>query len=221
MVYIVGDLHGDINRFKEPAIKKLRRKDTLIVLGDFGFLWAGGEKEARTLKWLGKRRYTTLFIEGTNDNYDLLKEYPQGSYMGARCREISGKLRQIMRGEVCEIDGLRLFLFGGGESLDKHERTEGVNWWRSEMPTADEMDNAEANLGKNNWQVDYVLTHEPTASLALFIDQDRLETNRLGRFFDEIEKKITYKTWFCGTFHKDMAVGTKAAIVYKTPVALQ
>lgn len=221
MVYIIGDLHGDINRLKEPAIKRLTRHDTLIVLGDFGFLWKGGAKEAAAIKWLGKRRYNLLFIEGTNDNYDLLKEYPVGEFAGGRARVISGQLRQLMRGDVFTIDGLKLFCFGGGDTQDKSERIEGVNWWRSEMPTADELDNAENNLAKHGWQVDYILTHEPTAKIALFIDQDRLETNRLNRFFDDIAQRTTYKTWYCGSCHRDMAIGTKAGIVYRTLVQLK
>ncbi|MDL2215719.1 metallophosphoesterase [Ruminococcaceae bacterium OttesenSCG-928-N02] len=221
MLYVIGDLHGDLNRLKEPAIKRLTKRDTLIVLGDFGFLWAGDEREKRNLKWLSQRKFNLLFIEGTKDNYDLLREYPVQEFAGGRCRHIGGNVRQLMRGEIFTIEDMKLFCFGGGESQDKAERTEGVNWWRSEMPTADELDNAEENLAKNKWQVDYILTHEPSAKLSLFIDQERIETNRLGRFFDELAEKVTYKTWYCGCFHRDMAIGTKAAVVYRTPVQLK
>ena len=34
-------MHGDFERFKLPAMKKLKKGDTLIICGDFGFLWDG------------------------------------------------------------------------------------------------------------------------------------------------------------------------------------
>lgn len=39
MVYITGDMHGDLSRFKNPIFKKLKAGDVLIVCGDFGFIW--------------------------------------------------------------------------------------------------------------------------------------------------------------------------------------
>ena len=39
MVYVTGDMHGDASRFSDPRLKKLKKGDTLLVCGDFGFLW--------------------------------------------------------------------------------------------------------------------------------------------------------------------------------------
>lgn len=35
MIYLTGDLHGDIERLKSKEMKKLKKGDTLIVCGDF------------------------------------------------------------------------------------------------------------------------------------------------------------------------------------------
>jgi hypothetical protein len=40
-----------------------------------------------------------------------------------------------MRGEVYNIEGNSIFVMGGGYSLDKDFRTEGVSWWPQEMPS--------------------------------------------------------------------------------------
>ena len=45
MIYVTGDIHGQIDRFKEKELKALKKKDTLFVLGDFGFLWDGSRQE--------------------------------------------------------------------------------------------------------------------------------------------------------------------------------
>ncbi|MFR1808666.1 MAG: calcineurin-like phosphoesterase, partial [Pygmaiobacter massiliensis] len=71
MIYVTADLHGDVDRLRSLPVK-LGRKDTLIVLGDFGFLWDGSKAEKKMLKWLGKRRYQLLFLDGAHENYDLL-----------------------------------------------------------------------------------------------------------------------------------------------------
>ena len=41
MIYITGDTHGDIDRFKQ--FKKLfpKYKNHVFVCGDFGFVWSG------------------------------------------------------------------------------------------------------------------------------------------------------------------------------------
>ena len=97
MIYVTGDVHADLGRFKGRAAKKLKKGDTLIVCGDFGFVWDGSKKEQRVLKWLGKRRYSVLFVEGTHDNLDLLAGYPVVDFCGGKARQISGKCHQLLR----------------------------------------------------------------------------------------------------------------------------
>ena len=44
MIYVTGDTHGQIDRFKEKPVAGLKKGDTLIVLGDFGRFQTGEEK---------------------------------------------------------------------------------------------------------------------------------------------------------------------------------
>lgn len=118
MVYVTGDIHGDLSRFKSRELRGLKKNDYLIVCGDFGFLWDGSKEERRILKWIGKRRYHVLFVEGSHDNYRLLLGYPKTPWNGGEIRRISGKLAHLCRGGVFEIDGKTVFAFGGGESED-------------------------------------------------------------------------------------------------------
>ena len=50
LVYITGDMHGDLSRFKNPIFKKMKAGDVLIVCGDFGFIWDGSRQEKQNLK---------------------------------------------------------------------------------------------------------------------------------------------------------------------------
>lgn len=76
MLYITGNMHGEMARFEDSRIRKLKKGDTLIVCGDFGFLWDGGAKEEKNLKKLGSKKYQILFVDGTHENFDLLENIP-------------------------------------------------------------------------------------------------------------------------------------------------
>ena len=134
MIYLTGDLHGDFERFRSKEMKKLKKGDTLIVCGDFGFVWDGSKKEQSILKKLGKSKYQILFIEGTHDNLDLLSQYPQEEWNGGKVRRISGSLLKLERGEVFELEGKRFFAFGGGESPEMELRAADGTWWQQELP---------------------------------------------------------------------------------------
>lgn len=47
MVYLTGDTHGDLDRFKHGKLRWLTKRDTVIVLGDFGFVWDGSKAEQK------------------------------------------------------------------------------------------------------------------------------------------------------------------------------
>ena len=62
MIYVTGDMHGDISRFSERSIKKLKKDDTLIILGDFGFLWSGSEEEEKNLELIKNKKYINFYL---------------------------------------------------------------------------------------------------------------------------------------------------------------
>ena len=55
MVYLTGDTHGDLDRFRHGRLRWLGKRDIVVVLGDFGFVWDGSAKEQKKLDWLRKR----------------------------------------------------------------------------------------------------------------------------------------------------------------------
>lgn len=129
MILITGDLHGELERFQDKQIKRLKKGDTLIVCGDFGFVWDHSQKEQKVLEKLGKKKYNILFVEGTHDNLSILSQYPEEQWNGGTVRRISGNLMKLERGSVYTVEGKTFFAFGGGESGDMDARREGVSWW--------------------------------------------------------------------------------------------
>ncbi|MBR7085512.1 MAG: metallophosphoesterase, partial [Oscillospiraceae bacterium] len=82
MVYITGDMHGEWERFKEKAIRQLKKEDTLIICGDFGFIWDGSKKEKQVLKKMSELPFTVAFLDGCHENFDLLEQYPKEKLHG-------------------------------------------------------------------------------------------------------------------------------------------
>lgn len=214
MIYITGDIHGDYSRFKDPALRKLRKNDALIICGDFGFIWNGSKEEKKLLRKIGKRRYNVLFVEGSHENYDLLEQYEVSDWCGGKTRKISGRLRQLMRGQVYEIAEKTVFAFGGGQSDDSMELIEGQNWWPREIPTEDELSEGIQNLEKVDYNVDFVVTYEPPAKLHDFIDHKSGDVNHINTFLNNIYENATFTKWFFGKLHLNKLVPPKYHAVY-------
>lgn len=220
MVYITGDTHADLMRFKDRAVKRLGRDDYLIVCGDFGFVWNNSKEEQKLLKKLGKQRFTTLFLDGTHDNIPLIRSYPSESWQGGDVRRISGNLLYLERGEVFELDGLRIFVMGGGSSRDLDVRIEGESWWRDEMPCDEEFARAEKNLERVGWQVDYILTHEPPADIEQFLSGKQPGFTPLGDFLNALPSRCSFSGWFFASLHRDKVIPPRHTAVFRQLIPL-
>ena len=132
MVYITGDTHGDMNRFGGSVAKKLGRGDTLIICGDFGFIWSGGKDEATNLKKLSEKKYNICFIDGTHENFKLLNSAEVSEWNGGKVHHLGGNLYHLMRGQVYTIEGKKYFTMGGGESPDIDIRIDNNTWFKEE-----------------------------------------------------------------------------------------
>ncbi len=221
MIYVTGDTHGDYSRFKDPAIKKLRRGDTLIICGDFGFFWNGSRKERSIIKKLTKKGYTIAFLDGCHENFDILEEFPISDWKGGKARVIADNLIHLMRGQIYTIEDKKIFTFGGGHSQDFDFRRSSENWWKREKPSHDEIIEAIENLRNNDNSVDYVITHEPPVSLKDCLNVDVLQRLEVHALFEDIIKTCTYQKWFFGKCHIDKHVPIKFFAVFNNVIPLK
>lgn len=217
MVYVTGDTHGDFSRFSSRAARQMRKDDTLIILGDFGFLWDGGKEEQRLIKKLGKLKYSVLFLDGPHENYDLLKQYPVTQWNGGRVQVIDGNLMHLMRGEIYTIEYETYFVFGGGEDSNIDLR----KGWEEAMPSAEEMLAGRRCLEEHGNKVDYILTHEPSGKARGYMGMKLENYNRLNginAYFNRIEDSAEYKRWFFGSLHLDKSLSKRHLSVFQNIV---
>lgn len=217
MVYITGDTHGDLDFFKDPRLKKLTEDDTLIICGDFGFIWDGSEKEKRKLKQLEKKRYTICFLDGVHENFDILDKYQPYRYKGGNAHKIASNIYHLLRGEIFTFERKTFFVMGGGESEDKDMRKEGKTYFKTEMPSSAELLNGARNLKDADYKVNYVLTYEAPAIAKDFI---RMHTNQemhftpLNTYLGELMKSVEYNHWYFGSLHMDMPISKNMTVVF-------
>ena len=121
MIYITGDTHGDwISRLNEnsfPEQKTMTKNDFVIILGDFG-IWNNSKREKCNLDWLEQRSFTTLFISGNHDNYDILDHLETKTWHGGKVNYIRHSVLHLNRGKIYNIQGKSFFCFGGASSHD-------------------------------------------------------------------------------------------------------
>ncbi len=220
MIYVTGDTHGDLSRFKDPALKKLARNDILIICGDFGFIWDGSRHEKSVLKKLAEKPYTIAFIDGCHENFDILEQYPISEWCGGKAHIIGKNLIHLMRGQVYDIEDKRIFTFGGGHSQDFDFRRNTSNWWEREQPTHEEIIEAIRNLDEVSNEVDYVITHEPPASLKDCLGVDVFQRLEVHAFFEDIIKVCKYKKWFFGKCHIDKNIPIKFYAMFNSVIPL-
>lgn len=221
MIYITGDTHADFKRFENKILKKLKKDDYLIICGDFGFIWENTKQENNILNRIGKFKFNTLFVDGTHENFDILKSYEKVDFNGAKARHICGNLYQLLRGQVYNIDGKKIFTFGGGESPDKEIRIYMNNWWVDELPKINEMKTAVENLNRVERKVDYIVTHEPPGTIKYLIDGSDKGINTLNRFFDDVTKEVKFENWFFGSTHINKEFTSKYISIFDDIIKIE
>lgn len=242
MIFVTGDTHADYTRFATdsfPEQRTLSKSDYVIICGDFG-IWDGSKEENYWLDWLEQKPFTTLFIDGNHENYDLLGTFPVTQWHGGLVQHIRPSVIHLMRGQLYEIDGKRIFTMGGAASHDiedgilepdapdyKQKRTllekQGklmyrVNhrsWWQEEMPSDTEYDTARKTLDACGWEVDFIFTHCGPTSVITFMSKGFYQADRLTDFLEEINQKCDFKYWFFGHYHDNRQIIEKHICLYE------
>ena len=214
MIYITGDIHGDLSDIESRNIGKIKKGDVLIVTGDFGFLWDNSKSEIKALKKLSKKKFTILFVEGVHENFDMINERKEVELFGDFAKKIADNIYCLKRGVVYTIEGKSVFCLGGGTVEDPIERTDNDPLNDKAMPTDEELQQAVNNLQNIRRKVDIIITHEAPASVKRLIRRDS-SINDLNIFLDTLLHNVKYKMWYFGSLHTDRALSTNMTCVWQ------
>lgn len=230
-LFVCGDTHGSYDLGKldvfatTPVGKSLTKDDYVVQLGDWGGYWSetpGGIREQTILNRYSRYPWTTLVIDGNHDNHVRLQAMKQIDMFGGKVSEIIENVFYLRRSQVLEINDKKIFVMGGGYSVDKHTRIAGESWWHQEIPSDEEFELANSALKAVDYKVDYVFTHSPPRSIIDSLTRDKM-TMRLhpniefkARYEDgcsiglqKIYDQIEFKEWHCGHMHVDIILKPK------------
>jgi len=220
MVYITGDTHGELKVFINSFIKKkLKKEDTLIICGDFGFIWNGDEREQRVLNKIKNLNFNILFLDGRHENFKLLEKYEKTVWNWGKVHKIAENLYHAIRGEIYIIESKTYFTFGGGVS-DDLEPYDEYSQWEHEVATPQEMDQAFEKLSAIGKKVDYIITHEPPGRLKKFLNKD-FNINLNNVFLDKIFEEVKYKKWFFGSLHVNKKISEKHIAIFNNIIPVE
>ena len=250
MIYITGDCHQDFGRFNTrafPEQKVMTKEDYVIICGDFGGVWhreMENESETWLLNWLEDKPFTTLFVDGNHENFDRLYCYPVETWHGGKVHKIRESVIHLMRGQVFEIAGKKIFTFGGASSHDisggilevddpdyrrkvrelerrwTPYRVNHLSWWEQELPSKEEMEEGINNLQKNGNEVDYIVTHCCASQTQSLLGRIGYKADVLTDYLEELRQKVTFTKWFFGHYHDNLAVNEKEILLYEQLVRI-
>lgn len=237
-IFITGDTHGGCDfGFKKLTSKQfsigreLTKDDYVIILGDFGVPWRLDKECIYHLNWFHQKKWTTLFVDGNHENFDYLDSLPIEEKFGGKVQRLNDSVFRLCRGEVFDIHNKKIFVFGGGKSVDKDMRIQSVSWWPQEIPSHKEMEYAYFNFERHNFQVDYILTHvAPFALLRTILGtgayydpyHEVKYTDPVSKFLDMISMEHIdgFKHHYFGHYHIDRQIEYKFTALYRNIVEL-
>ncbi len=220
-IYITGDTHGQndyhkLNRKNLP--NDIAAGDTIIVAGDWGVIWTGGQKDNHLINWYKDKPYNFFIVLGNHENYDAIEQLPIVEKYGNPVREVAANIHLTERGYVYTIEDKTFFCFGGATSIDKEFRKEFVTWWSQELPTHAEMERGLDNAVASDY-VDFVVTHEiPQYTKNILKNYmqlwDKGKADPMCEYLGEIQYLLDYGHWYSGHYHLDLNVTKKDTILY-------
>ena len=245
-IIVTGDIHGNpfqrLNLENFPEGKTFTKEDYVIILGDFGLVWDDSAMEHSCLDWLENKPWTTLFIDGNHENYDLLNKFPIEEWGGGRVQKIRSSVIHLLRGEVYDIGGYKFLAMGGARSHDIQDgilevgdprikiwkkddfklfRINHISWWEEEIPNEKERKNALKNLAENDYKVDYILTHEAPSSDVVLMDHLLYHPDEYSKWLEMgIRQKVKYKKWFFGHYHLNLDVNEKETCLFERRIRI-
>lgn len=189
-MFIISDVHGNVNRVFSLFKNKPLLEKHVILLGDIGYGFP--EFDIEQLNWLFQSAPTVNFyvVQGNHDNADaMVCDYPNvrmiTTYTGAKVHYINGKA---------------VLLVPGALSYDKNLRVPGVSWWHNEQLSEEQL----AEVIELGPQVDLILSHDaPLQQYFMFFPETKTSmTNRaLDILLLSLIREHKSITWVHGHLH--------------------
>lgn len=221
-ILFLGDVHGhwrNANRLLDALLQHNLRFDEVIQVGDMGF-WPG-----TVPPWSRDLGCRARWVDGNHEHFPRLQARDQGFGVDPSTPWVDGWRDFLERWEYQPrgtiTDGI-LFV-GGARSVDKHYRTEGLDWFPEENLSAADREHIVAQVeayGPEN--IHTVVAHDcPQRFDVLAAVLARNGSAKFGAdpnrpFLDELFELVRPQRWLFGHYHvrwKDTVDGCEARCI--------
>lgn len=212
MIYITGDIHGEVFRIAEAVARfNIVSEDIIVLLGDVGMNYYGNKcGDRHRKKRLNKLGVPMFCIHGNHEmRPGTIPSYHEVEWHGGAVyvEDDHPNLLFAKDGEVYDLDGQKTIVIGGAYSVDKWYRLQcDLNWFPDEQPSEEIKAKVEQKLHELGWRVDAVLTHTcperyiPREAFLSGVDQATVDSST-EQWLDTIAERLDYRAWFCGHWH--------------------
>lgn len=209
-IAFAGDWHGQYTYMRRACYWAHKKGAEVIVqVGDFGF-WKDSAAYDILNAQLEEWGMYLLFIDGNHENFPLLYNTPLNN---DGVRPIRDRIIHLPRGFRWSWYIYTFTALGGAHSIDKDYRFDGVDWFKEEDITVDDMKKT-----VDGGPTDFLITHDSPYSAntpldpafaAQFSDQQVHECDLSRWMLEKVCQGIT-PTWIVhGHYHVDYEAETK------------
>lgn len=157
-----------------------------------------------------------VFVDGNHENHAALNSLPVERWCSARVHRLRPRIIHLLKGEILNICGKKIFGFGGAFSIDRAYRELNRSYWQEELPEDGDYKNANENLERCEFQVDYILTHTCPLSTVYLLNKayNAKEEVPLQNYLEYVRERTKYREWFFGHWHIDRRMLRKQFAVF-------
>ncbi|HPY83630.1 MAG TPA: metallophosphoesterase [Ruminococcus flavefaciens] len=214
MVYITGDIHGEMQPIYDLFEKyKPTPDDIIVILGDVALNYTGMLRDRVMKEDMSALKSTFFCIHGNHENRPQnIASYHEKEWHGGRVlyEDDFPNILFPVDGDIFDFDGKKCLVIGGAYSVDKFFRlSRGWGWWPDEQPTPTIKAYVEEQI--KDKKIDVIFSHTcpykyiPVECFLSGIDQSTVD-NSTEEWLDTIEDTVDYSAWYIGHWHIDKRI---------------
>ena len=246
--FITGDTHGDFRRFLPERFyeqETLTKEDFVTVCGDLGGVWYGDHRDDEGLDFLERGPLPPSSLRGTmktmmpcGHTHWRTGTAGRSAAFGPRCSCWSaGKcLTWAENGSSPWAEPAATMSRTASWSRDDPQflqklqrlnargaafRIDHRSWWKEELPSPEEYQEARRNLERTGWEVDYIITHCAPTSIQNELLQTLSRPDELTDFLEEVRQRCRFQYHFFGHYHGDLVIRQKYVLLYEQILRLK
>lgn len=210
VIFVLGDIHGDMARLNYLINKQIRMNSRMrrlaeeneievmiLQCGDFAFFWPGDDNSAaikNKVDFLKDGLVKIYWCAGNHEDHDKLDSlFAFDSCEGFA--EVAQGVFFARFGAVLDVGAIRVLFAGGAESHDKEYRKEGKDWWPQEGISESDLERLP------DGKVDWVISHTAPWYFEMPVAHGALPEQSRAKL-DVVFDRYQPQNWFFGHFHQ-------------------